>query len=84
MNNLEKSYLEIKVTFLHIVILLIGVVLIGIFLFYMGYQAGKSATKNQDLTTEMTRAQGNSKEIRILDNNKKNKKQTPLASGNKI
>ncbi|MCP5052366.1 MAG: hypothetical protein GY940_34685, partial [bacterium] len=46
MDNTEKSYLEIKVTFHHILILLAGVILIGSFLFYLGYQAGKSASEN--------------------------------------
>lgn len=46
MDDIEKSYLEIKVTFHHILILLVGVILIGSFLFYLGYQAGKTSTKN--------------------------------------
>lgn len=46
MDDTEKSYLEIKVTFHHILILLVGVILIGSFLFYLGYQAGKTSTKN--------------------------------------
>jgi len=43
----EKSYVEIKVSFVHIIVLLGGVLLIGIFLFYLGYQAGKSAAGNE-------------------------------------
>lgn len=38
---MEKTYFEIKITFLHIVVFLIAVIAIGIFLFYMGYQAGQ-------------------------------------------
>lgn len=43
----EKSYLEIKITFIHILVMLVAVILIGIFLFYLGLQAGKSSMKNQ-------------------------------------
>jgi cell division protein FtsN len=38
---MEKTYFEFKITFLHIVVFLIAVIAIGIFLFYMGYQAGQ-------------------------------------------
>ncbi len=38
----NKSYLDIKVTFIHVVILLIAVIMIGIFLFYIGFNAGKN------------------------------------------
>ena len=38
---MEKTYFEIKITFVHIVVFLIAVIAIGIFLFYMGYQAGQ-------------------------------------------
>jgi len=37
---MEKSYFEVKVTFIHVVIMLVAIILIGIFLFYLGYQAG--------------------------------------------
>ncbi|MCX6555493.1 MAG: SPOR domain-containing protein [Candidatus Aminicenantes bacterium] len=37
---MEKTYFDIRVTFVHVVIFLIAVIAIGIFLFYMGYQAG--------------------------------------------
>ncbi|MEI6614046.1 MAG: SPOR domain-containing protein [Chrysiogenales bacterium] len=37
---MEKTYFNIRVTFVHVVIFLIAVIAIGIFLFYMGYQAG--------------------------------------------
>jgi len=40
---MERSYLEVKVSFLHIVVLLGGIILIGSFLFYLGYQSGKSS-----------------------------------------
>lgn len=38
---MEKTYFDIRVTFVHVVIFLIAVIAIGIFLFYMGYQAGQ-------------------------------------------
>ena len=62
----EKSYLEIKVTFHHILILLAGVILIGSFLFYLGYQAGKSSSKKTDGKTQMAQGDGQTKEIEIL------------------
>ena len=37
---MEKTYFDIRITFVHVVIFLIAVIAIGIFLFYMGYQAG--------------------------------------------
>ncbi|MBN2400624.1 SPOR domain-containing protein [candidate division KSB1 bacterium] len=37
---MEKTYFDIRVTFVHVVVFLIAVIAIGIFLFYMGYQAG--------------------------------------------
>lgn len=60
----EKSYFEIKVTFHHILILLVGVIIIGVFLFYLGYQAGKSAShKSKDLSAK---GEGQPKEIEVL------------------
>lgn len=43
----ERSYFEIKVTFVHIVVMLVSVVMIGILLFYLGYRAGHAATQRQ-------------------------------------
>jgi cell division septation protein DedD len=37
---MEKTYFDIRITFIHVVIFLIAMIAIGIFLFYMGYQAG--------------------------------------------
>lgn len=71
MNSLEKSYLEIKVTLMHIVILLVGVIIIGIFLFYLGYQAGKSSLGNRDVRAQLTEQDDRTKEINILENNEK-------------
>lgn len=68
MSNQEKSYLEIKVTLLHIVVLLAGVIVIGIFLFYLGYQAGKSSMQNQASSSHIAENRDKSKEIKIIDN----------------
>jgi cell division septation protein DedD len=70
MANSEKSYLEIKVTFIHILVLLIAVILIGIFLFYLGHQAGKSAIKDQFATQEVQKKSGKSEEINIVEEQK--------------
>lgn len=43
MRDKHRTVLEIKITFLHVVVFLSAVILIGIFLFYLGYQAGKTA-----------------------------------------
>lgn len=37
---MEKTYFDFRVTFIHVVVFLVAVIAIGIFLFYMGYQAG--------------------------------------------
>jgi len=68
MRNTEKSYLEIKVTFHHIVVLICGVILIGSFLFYLGYQAGKSSTKSQEHKAKFTNNEGSTKEIKLVKN----------------
>ncbi len=65
MNHTEKSYLEIKVTFQHILILLAGVILIGSFLFYLGYQAGKSSDKKLFQQGQLAKGEGNSQAIEI-------------------
>lgn len=39
----ERSYLEFKVTFIHILILFISLIFIGGFLFYIGYSAGRNS-----------------------------------------
>lgn len=71
MDDMEKSYLEIKVTFHHILILLVGVILIGSFLFYLGYQAGKTAEKSQEQKTLLAKEESKSKEIESLSAIKK-------------
>jgi cell division septation protein DedD len=67
---MEKPYFEIKVTFVHIVVLLIAVVLIGILLFYMGYQAGhrteKEATSGKTAPI-LTGTESKEEELKIVD-----------------
>jgi cell division septation protein DedD len=65
--EVEKSYIEIKVTFIHIVVLLVGVIIIGIFLFYLGFQAGKSSARNQILQAQLPDAAGKTDEIQLVD-----------------
>ena len=64
--EVDKQYVEVKVSFVHIVVLLVGVIFIGIFLFYLGYQAGKSSERNQILQAELPKT-GKTDEIQLLD-----------------
>lgn len=67
---MEKTYFEIKITFVHIVVFLIAVIGIGIFLFYMGYQAGQ---RRDDAQAAMVSGQNqadvadNPEELKIVD-----------------
>jgi cell division protein FtsN len=66
---MEKTYFEFKITFLHIVVFLVAVIAIGIFLFYMGYQAGQ---RRADPRTAIANAQGqglagSTEEVSIID-----------------
>ena len=72
--QVEKSYIEIKITFIHIVVLLVGVILIGIFLFYLGFQAGKSSARNQILQAQLPDAAGKTDEIQLVDQEDKTPK----------
>ena len=63
MAGMDKSYLEIKVTFIHILILVVAVILIGVFLFYLGFQAGKSSVKNQFAASSITAETGKTEKI---------------------
>ena len=55
---MEKTYFDIRVTFVHVVVFLIAVIAIGIFLFYMGYRAGHrlrdqpNAVVNENIQSE--------------------------------
>jgi hypothetical protein len=63
----DRSYLEIKVTFIHVVILLAAVIGIGFFLFYLGYQAGKSAVGDRLSDEDLRKGVGTAEEIKITD-----------------
>ena len=66
---MEKTYFEIKITFLHIVVFLVAVIAIGIFLFYMGYQAGQRRTdpRTAIANAEATADAAGPEELRIVD-----------------
>jgi len=66
---MEKTYFEFKITFLHIVVFLVAVIAIGIFLFYMGYQAGQ---RRADPRTAIANQQGReeaagAEELSVID-----------------
>lgn len=64
---MEKTYFEFKITFLHIVVFLAAVIAIGIFLFYMGYQAGQ---RRSDPRTAVANAQdegADASELSVVD-----------------
>lgn len=64
----NKSYLEIKVTFTHVVILLVAVIMIGIFLFYIGFNAGKNENMRSKPFRDISEVPVKSDEIRLDDN----------------
>jgi len=67
---MEKTYFEIKITFVHIVVFLIAVIGIGIFLFYMGYQAGqRHGDTPAAMVGEVNQADAaaNPEELKIVD-----------------
>jgi cell division septation protein DedD len=72
---MENSYVEVKVSFIHIVVMLAGVILIGAILFYLGYQAGKSSTRNELLGPDAITGTGKSEEIQLVDGEDKKKTQ---------
>lgn len=64
---MEKTYFEFKITFLHIVVFLVAVIAIGVFLFYMGYQAGQ---RRSDPRTLLANQQGEEEgvgELEVVD-----------------
>ena len=76
---MEKTYFEFKITFLHIVVFLVAVIAIGIFLFYMGYQAGQ---RRSDPRTAVANAQdegADASELSVVD--EKPMKTVPAAAG---
>ena len=64
----NKSYLEVKVTFTHVIILLIAVIMIGIFLFYIGFNAGKNENMRSRPFRDISSMSIKSDEIRLDDN----------------
>lgn len=71
---MEKTYVELKVTFIHIVVMVVGIIIIGAFLFYLGYQAGQSS-RNKD--TDITNIPEKTEEIQLSENTKEKDKPTP-------
>ena len=63
----NKSYLEVKVTFTHVIILLIAVIIIGIFLFYIGFNAGKNENMRSKPFRDISSMSVKSDEIRLDD-----------------
>jgi len=63
----NKSYLEIKVTFTHVIILLVAVIMIGIFLFYIGFNAGKNENMRSKPFKDIESMSVRSDEIRLDD-----------------
>jgi hypothetical protein len=66
---MERSYLEVKVSFIHVTVLLVGIILIGSFLFYLGYQAGKSSIKGDGSGeySDSLNDKNNTEEIQLTD-----------------
>ena len=68
---MEKTYFDIRVTFVHVVIFLIAVIAIGIFLFYMGYQAGhRLGDQPAEIVNEVNQtepATANQEKMRMVD-----------------
>jgi cell division protein FtsN len=76
--EMEKSYVEIKVSFIHIVVLLAGVLVIGVFLFYLGYQAGKSSVHTEMQASNNAQSAAKTEELKLPeDTEKSKKKETP-------
>lgn len=61
---MEKTYFEFKITFLHIVVFLVAMIAIGVFLFYMGYQAGQ---RRSDPRTLLANQQGEEESLGELE-----------------
>ncbi|MCP5053856.1 MAG: SPOR domain-containing protein [bacterium] len=78
---MERSYFEVKVSFLHVAVLLGGVILIGSFLFYLGYQAGKSSVKGQSEHTEVLAGGNKAEEIQLTDVGSRRKKKKKAPAG---
>jgi cell division protein FtsN len=65
---MEKTYFEFKITFMHIVVFLVAVIAIGIFLFYMGYQAGqRRADPHTAIANEQGQAEIPAEELSLVE-----------------
>ena len=65
---MEKTYFEFKITFMHIVVFLVAVIAIGIFLFYMGYQAGqRRADPRTAIANEQGQAEVPAEELSLVE-----------------
>ncbi len=66
---MEKTYFEFKITFLHIVVFLVAVIAIGIFLFYMGYQAGQRRADPRTAIANQQNQEGSdgAEELSVVD-----------------
>jgi cell division protein FtsN len=72
---MEKSYVEIKVSLIHIVVLLVGVCVIGAFLFYLGYQSGRSSARSELQASDLLKSRDKAEELKLTDDSDKPKKQ---------
>jgi cell division protein FtsN len=64
---MEKTYFEFKITFLHIVVFLAAVIAIGIFLFYMGYQAGQRRSDPRTAVANALDEGADASELSVVD-----------------
>jgi cell division septation protein DedD len=65
---MEKTYFEFKITFMHIEVFLVAVIAIGIFLFYMGYQAGqRRADPRTAIANELGQPEAGAEELSVVD-----------------
>jgi cell division protein FtsN len=65
---MEKTYFEFKITFMHVVVFLVAVIAMGIFLFYMGYQAGQRRADPRTATAnEQGQAEAPAEELSVVE-----------------
>lgn len=50
----DRPYLEIRITLIHIVIMIVAVVLLGFLLTYLGYKAGKASIRDTQSAADVT------------------------------
>ena len=66
MNDSDKSYFEIKVSFVHILTLIAAVILISIILFYLGYRAGKASQSDMMVQNDKSSVQAKDDPVNII------------------